>query len=126
MSDKSSTLDGLVSVKGYLKNGRPPEEVMIMEKAEIYGVSAVLFEASREGKPPVAQAFVFVSEEPADSPKFAETHRQLWSWGGVPLEPLRRKLLILSLLIAYLEARKVFEPDYFNKFKPGATQFLRF
>ena len=32
-----------------------------------------------------AFVFVFVSEEPADSPKFAETHRQLWSWGGVPL-----------------------------------------
>jgi len=238
MSDKSSTLDGLVSVKGYLNNGRPPEEVMIMEKAEIYGVSAVLFEASREGKPPVAQAFVFVSEGPADSPKFAETHRQLWSWGGVPLvyrvtpglvqlfrcahkadflfkgrkickphkiliiasniandrwwdielilngsfstdpwwdaerlcngtlwddpqtckeflsskaaaqktlineiqrlhhklnpkqtcngkEPLRRKLLILSLLIAYLDERKVFEPDYFSKFKSGATQFFQ-
>ncbi len=237
MSDKSSTLDGLVSVKGYLKNGRPPEEVMIMEKAENYGVNAVLFEASREGKPPIAQAFVFVSNEPADSPEFAETHRQLWSWGGVPLvyrvtpglvqlfrcahkadflskgkkickphkilkiaaniandrlwdieqilngsfstdpwwdaerlcngtlwddpqtckellsskvaaqktlineiqrlhhklnpkrttndkEPLRRKLLILSLLIAYLDARKVFEPDYFSKFKSGATQFF--
>ena len=37
---------------------------------------------------------------------------------------LRRKLLILSLLIAYLEARGVFTPDYFGQFRLGATKFF--
>ncbi len=39
-------------------------------------------------------------------------------------KPLRRRLLILSLLIAYLEARKVFEADYFARFQKGATKFF--
>lgn len=37
---------------------------------------------------------------------------------------LRRRLLILSLLIAYLEERGVLEPDYFGGFVPGATRFF--
>lgn len=37
---------------------------------------------------------------------------------------LRRRLLILSLLIAYLEERGVLEVDYFGRFKPGATRFF--
>lgn len=39
-------------------------------------------------------------------------------------EPLMRKLLILSLLIAYLEARGVLLPSYFSQFLPGATRFF--
>lgn len=38
--------------------------------------------------------------------------------------PLRRKLLILSVLIKYLEARKVFEDDFFGKYLRGATCFF--
>ncbi len=38
--------------------------------------------------------------------------------------PLRRKLLILSVLIAYLEARKVFEDGFFCRFLPNATRFF--
>ena len=37
---------------------------------------------------------------------------------------LRRKLLILSLLIAYLEEREVLRPDYFDKFLKGASKFF--
>lgn len=39
---------------------------------------------------------------------------------------LRRRLLIISLLIAYLEDRQVFklEPDFFTRFKPGAEKFF--
>jgi hypothetical protein len=213
------TVDGLVSVEGYRKDGKPPEEVAIMEKAEDYGATAVFFEAGRDGKPPLAQAFVFVSDGPARDQSFARLHQRLWSWGGVPLlyrktpglvqlfrcahkadfeshgkivfkphatldlaarisndpwwdaerirngtlwddpevcktllsgrqaaqkalikeikllhedldkegilpKPLRRKLLILSLLIAYLEARKVFEADYFACFRDKATKFF--
>jgi hypothetical protein len=218
-STGSATVDGLVSVKGYRRDGQPLEEVAIMEKADDYGATAVFFEAGRDGRPPLAQAFVFVSDGPAHDQGFAGLHRRLWSWGGVPLvyrvtqglvqlfrcahradfelhgeivfkpyktlklaahiandpwwdaerirngtlwddpdvcknllsgrlaaqktlikefkllhedldkegilpRPLRRKLLILSLLIAYLEARKVFEADYFDHFRTGAMKFF--
>jgi hypothetical protein len=213
-------VDGLVFVKGYCKDGQPPDEVAIMEKAQDYGATAVFFEAGRDGRPALAQALVFVSDGPARDPSFARLHQRLWSWGGVPLvyrvtpglvqlfrcahradfeskgelvfkpykklklasqiandpwwdaerirngtlwddpevcktfmsanraasktlieevrllhedlekkgvlpKPLRRKLLILSILIAYLEARKVFEDDYFARFLPGATKFFK-
>jgi hypothetical protein len=222
-------VDGLVSVRDYHPEGRPPEEAAMMEKAAAYGANAVFFEAGRNGRPPKAQAFIFVSEGPEDSPEFAEMHKRLWSWGGVPLlyrrtrglvqlfrcahrpdfysadgalicspvktlriasevsdarlweettldpwwdatrlrngtlwddpavskellsdrkaahkrlidavkdlyedlnekgvlrKHLRRKLLILSLLIAYLEARGVFLPGYFGQFLRGATKFF--
>lgn len=77
--------DGLVLVENYHPAGRPPEEVVIMEKAAAYGAHAVFFEASRQGHFGAPQAFVFVSDGPADDPAFAELHKRLWSWGGVPL-----------------------------------------
>jgi len=43
---------------------------------------------------------------------------------GILKKHLRRKLLILSLLIAYLEERGVLLPDYFGRFKSGATKFF--
>ena len=196
----------------------------MMEKAKAYGAHAVFFEAGRNDRPPVAQAFVFVSDGP--DPKFAELHKRLWSWGGVPLlyrktpglvqlfrcahkpdfvspngvtickpfkkirivktlgiasdissdpwwdaeqlrngtlwddtktcntllsakrsaykglidavkhlsdeldaqqilpKHLRRKLLILSLLIAYLEEREVFKDGYLGRFLRGASKFF--
>jgi hypothetical protein len=219
LGGSGAAVDGLISVKGYRKANRPPEEVAVMEKAEDYGATAVFFEAGRDGRPPLAQAFVFVSDGPAHDQTFAQLHQRLWSWGGVPLvyrkaggmiqlfrcahkadfeskgeivfkpyrtlnlaaqiandpwwdaerirngtlwdEPevckhlvsgrlaaqktlikevkllhenldqegvlpkaLRRKLLILSLLIAYLEARIVFEAGYFARFRDGATKFF--
>ncbi|RKF22745.1 SAM-dependent methyltransferase [Altericroceibacterium spongiae] len=215
------TIDGLIAVENYNHEGRPPEEVAIMEKALSYGARAVFFEAARHGRAPVAQAFVFdASDEPEDA-RFAELHKRLWSWGGVPLvyraargsiqlfrcahEPdfagpddipvcrpirtlligakiaeqdvwwnaarirngtiwddpdacklmlsaqkaahrtlveevralakqlserrllsarLRRRLLILSLLIAYLEERSVLLPADFGKAREGATRFF--
>lgn len=218
----STDVEGLVPVAGYQRDGRPPEEVVMMEKAEAFGAYAVFFEVGRNGRPPVAQAFVFVSDGSGDDRKFAELHKRLWSWGGVPLiyrktrglvqlfrcahkpdfvsadgeiickpfktlkiasaisagdawwdaarlrngtlwddpavckamlsaskaahkrlidavehlnaelneegilkKRLRRKLLILSLLIAYLEERGVLLPDYFGKFRKGATKFFQ-
>ncbi len=215
-----TAVDGLVPVEGFVKAGYTPEEVAIVEKAEFYGAQAVFFEAPRDGKPPVAQAFIYLSDGPIKDPDFPELHRKLWSWGGVPLvyrvtngivqlfrcahrpdfekdgkivfkpfktlkaaaqiandpwwdehrlrngtlwdepqackdllsgrysaqktlinavkelhrdlsaktnlpPPLQRKLLILSLLIAYLEARKVFEDDFFSRFLPGADAFFQ-
>ena len=213
-------VDGLVPVRGYQRAGRPPEEVAIMEKARDYGAHAVFFEAGRNDRPPVPQAFVFLSDGPADDPAFGALHQRLWSWGQVPLlyrktpglvqlfrcahkpdfvntagqivcnpvkilstaatiaadpwwdaarlrngtlwddphvsktllsahraahkrlidavrelhsdlneegilkKHLRRKLLILSLLIAYLEERGVFLPQYFGQFLVGATRFF--
>ena len=213
--------DGLIPVDGYVRDNRSPEEVAMMEKAAAYGAHSVFFEAGRNERPAVAQAFIFVDDGPENNPLFGEKHRQLWSWGGVPLiyrktpsvvqlfrcahapdfvsesgkelvcnpietlnlaaaisndpwwdaerlrngtiwddtqcckrllsakkaahkslieaikrlseelnaerilpEHLRRKLLILSLLIAYLEERGVFEADYFGRFLRGATSFF--
>jgi hypothetical protein len=82
---RASSVDGLVPVGGYNRDGRPPEEVAMMEKAEAYGAYAVFFEAGRNSRPSVAQALVFVSDGPADDPMFGELHRRLWSWGGIPL-----------------------------------------
>jgi hypothetical protein len=80
-----TAVDGLVPVKGYLRDGKPPEEVAMMEKAEEYGATAVFFEAGRDGRPPAAQAFIYVSDGPVRDKGFADLHRRLWSWGGVPL-----------------------------------------
>ena len=212
--------DGLIPVHDYDKAGRSPEEVAIMEKAGHYHANAVFFEASPEGKPPVAQAFIYRSNGPARDQEFAKLHQKLWSWGGVPLvyrvtpglvqlfrcahgpdfekkgeivtrpfktlklaaqiaddpwwdadrlrngtlwddpvvckkllsseraaqktlinavkelheelnaegilsQRLRRRLLILSVLIAYLEARKVFEDNFFSHFLRGADKFFQ-
>jgi N-6 DNA methylase len=217
----AEAVDGLVPVDGYQPDGHRPEEVEMMEKAAAYGAYAVFFEAGRNGRPAVAQAFVFVSDGPADDPEFGGLHQRLWSWGGVPLlyrktrglvqlfrcahkpdfvsakgeiickpiktlrlagaisndpwwdasrlrngtlwddaavcktmlsgpraahkrlidavkqlnnylnekgilkKHLRRRLLILSLLIAYLEERGVFLPGYFGQFLNGATKFFQ-
>lgn len=219
-AENSLPMDGLVQVRGYKHVGRPPEEVVMMEKASFYGAAAVFFEAARNEKPPVAQAFIYIADSPEDDSAFAETHQKLWSWGGVPLvyrklpgcvqlfrcahgpdfvsktgerecnpvktlilasavsadpwwdveqlrngvlwnnteacntllsaeksahrglikavkqlsdaltaegillKPLRRKLLILSLLIAYLEQREVFKDGYLGRFMPGANEFF--
>ncbi|RWB26425.1 MAG: SAM-dependent methyltransferase [Mesorhizobium sp.] len=56
-----------------------------MEKARDYGARAVFFEAARHGRAPVAQAFVFDVNTAPDDGDFAELHKRLWSWGGVPL-----------------------------------------
>ncbi|WP_320196564.1 HsdM family class I SAM-dependent methyltransferase (plasmid) [Agrobacterium rosae] len=213
-------VDGLVLVQGYRPYGRPPEEALMIEKARSYGAHSVFFEAGRNGRAPIAQAFVFISKDEADDAVFAELHKRLWSWGGVPLvyrklrgmvqlfrcahkadfitasgdlvcKPIKtlkiatkvsadpwwdetrlrngtlwddpevcrlmlsasksahrrlvdavkelhkdvlaeklldaalgRRLLILSLLIAYLEERGVLLPDFFAKFLPGAQRFF--
>lgn len=214
-------VDGLVRVADYVTDGRPPEEVLMMERAAAYGAYAVFFEAGAKERAGVAQAFIFLSDGPANAPEFAAVHKRLWSWGGVPLayrrtpglvqlfrcahrpdfvsstgdlickpvktlklavaidaqeawwdaerlrngtlwdDPtacklllsasksahrrlvdavehlqkslkasgllnasLRRRLLILSLLIAYLEERGALPADFFGQFRAGATRFF--
>lgn len=85
LGENDADVDGLVRVAGYLPDDRPPEEVVMMERAAAYGAYAVFFEAGVEDKPGVAQAFVFISDGPANDPEFAALHKRLWSWGGVPL-----------------------------------------
>jgi hypothetical protein len=213
-------VDGLIPVEGFDKSNAQPDVVTVMEKAKDYGAEAVFFEAGRNERPDIAQAFIFVSSGPEENDAFAGIHQRLWSWGGVPLayrvqpglvqlfrcahEPdflaadgtricnpfkqlriagrisndpwwredllrngtlwddskvcsrllsaedaahhslfdeikqlyeglnekqllpahLRRKLLILSLMIAYLEERKVLLADYFESFLRGAEHFF--
>ena len=214
-------IDGLVRVENYDPRGRPPEEVAIIEKAFIYNAHSVFFEAGRNGRAPTPQAFVYVSKHGTDDKEFAQLHKRLWSWGGVPLlyrktpgqiqlfrcahdpdfisehgtpvcnpfkilhigsriaeqdawwdagrirngtlwddphacrlmlsarrgahrklvevvrslhlelstkrvltKQLRRRLLILSLLIAYLEERKVLTSEFFSGFHPDASRFF--
>jgi len=220
VADSHAVVDGLVPVQGYDNTDRLPEEVAIMEKAESYLADAVFFQAPRDGKAPVAQAFLYRSDGPVRDPDFAELHKRLWSWGGVPLvyrftpglvqlfrcahrpdferggkivfkpietlelaskiakdpwwnaellragtlwddpavckhllsstyaaqktlinavkdlhqeldkenilsKPLGRRLLILSVLIAYLEQRGVFEDNFFARFLPDANKFFQ-
>jgi methylase of polypeptide subunit release factors len=205
----------------------PSDERILLEKAKHYGASHVFFRR-RDGRARVAEALVFddaSSDGTRTDDDFAILHRQLWSWGAVPLvyrrlpgrvdifrcghEPdfdtgrekpkyavydfietagdisrqlegkpwwdlrrlsngtlwddktiaekflsdasahktllrnvesldkqladesriagkLRRRLLIISLLVAYLEDRKVFnlEPDFFKRFKRDAEKFF--
>jgi hypothetical protein len=217
-------VSGLIAVNGYQNVSLAPEAIAIMEKAKAYEAQYVFFEAGRHGRPPIAQALVFISDGPVADAQFAALHKRLWSWGGVPLvyrktaglvqlfrcahqpdfehkgkivfkpfevlnlasniatevaahpwwdaerlhngtlwddpqvckqllsnkqaaqktlinavrdlheglqhrsilpKPLRRRLLILSILIAYLEARGVFEEDFFAQFKRSATNFFQ-
>ncbi len=217
--DKGIVADGIVTVETFSKAKQLPEVVAVMEKAKHYKADGVFFEAPRDGKPPVAQAFIYRENGKAQGEDFEKLHQRLWSWGGVPLvyrvtpglvqlfrcahgpdfekdgkiilkpfkilkaagkiscdpwwdavrlrsgtlwdEPevckqllsskqaaqktlinavkelhrdldekgilpkaLRRKLLILSLVIKYLEERKVFEDGFFGRFRKNAKEFF--
>lgn len=77
--------EGLIAVDGFDPLGQMPDVVAIIERAQSYGARAVLFEAQRHGRAPVAQAFIFNQQDHSDDAEFAELHKRLWSWGGVPL-----------------------------------------
>ena len=77
--------EGLVIVQGYQPAGRPPIEVIAIEKAAEYGAQAVFFEAGTPAHPGAPQALIFLSDGPANDLGFAALHKRLWSWGGVPL-----------------------------------------
>src|ERR1039458_7551798 len=80
-ASRGAAVDGLVLVAGYERYGRPPEEVAMMEKAEAYGAHSVFFEVGRNGRPPVAQAFVYLSDASPNDTEFAELHKRLWKIG---------------------------------------------
>lgn len=54
----------------------------------------------------------------------AELHRKLRA-SGLLNHSLQRRLLVLSLLIAYLEERGALPPGYFGQFRPNATRFFQ-
>jgi hypothetical protein len=211
--------EGICPVKGYSPEGRPPDEVAIVEKARLYGADAVFFQREQGGQRITPQALIYGPGSVSDDQEFASLHRKLWSWGGVPIvyrrtpgllqlfrcahqpdflvngklrcnpirqlalatqidsdpwwdeerirsgalwddpevcklllsnqkaahkslfdafrrlsdaldaerilpKGLRRRLLILSLLIAYLEQRGVFPENFFAAFLPGASRFF--
>ena len=78
-------VEGLVPVASFDREGQNPDVVAMIERAASYGARAVFFEAQRQGRAPVAQAFVFDTKDHPDDETFAELHKRLWSWGGVPL-----------------------------------------
>ena len=86
---KGIVADGIVSVDQFFKQGvlseKFPEAVVVMEKARLYKADGVFFEASRDGKPPVAQAFIYREGGAVRAEDFPKLHQRLWSWGGVPL-----------------------------------------
>ena len=220
--DQRSPVDGLVQVEDYDPFERPPEEVVVMEHARTYKAHSVFFQAERDGRAPTPQAFVYVSKDGQDDEEFADLHKRLWSWGGVPLlyrnvpgqiqlfrcahgpdfvradgtqvccpfktletgsriaaveswwdarqirngtlwddpsvcrqmlsarvgahrklvevirslyvllndkkllsEHLRQRLLVLSILIAYLEERRVLQANFFGQFLAGASRFFQ-
>lgn len=113
------SVDGLVSVADFDASGRMPEEVLAVEHARKYGADAVFFEAPQNDSPPVAQAFIFINHDgPAEDPEFAETHKRLWSWGGVPLVYRATKGLVQLFRCAH---RADFEVDGQVAFKPFKT-----
>ena len=83
--DLPSATDGLIHVEDYNPIGRPPEEVAVLNRARTYEAHSVFFEAGRNGRAPTPQAFLYVSNDGSDNERFAQLHKRLWSWGGVPL-----------------------------------------
>lgn len=106
--DSAAQVKGLLPVCGYQNDGRPPEEVAIMEKAAEYGADAVFFELEQYGRRASAQAFIYGTDTLANDQDFAECHRKLWSWGGVPLV-YRRTPGLLQLF------RCAHRPDFLAK-----------
>tara|TARA_R110001606_G_scaffold233942_1_gene381573 strand:+ start:67328 stop:70192 length:2865 start_codon:yes stop_codon:yes gene_type:complete len=84
-NEERAPVDGLVLVEDFVPGDRTPEEVAVMEKAAACGARAVFFEAPRNERAPVAQAFIFDQQDGFDEETFPEIHKRLWSWGGVPL-----------------------------------------
>lgn len=217
------SVPGLVAVSG-AREGLAPEQVEVLERAGAYGANYVFFRDSDSSGASTAEALVYLQDDLSEA-EFAELHRRLWSWGGVPLvfrarlgrvdllrcrhrpdflkqggdlryrafktldlltdidravkldvwwdseclatgslwddpqvctdfisedksahrglilaiegldgqldlqrnlmrRPVRRRLLVLTLLIAYLEDRGVLEESFFARHKRGATRFF--
>lgn len=88
VDDGNAKVEGLLSVRDFVASQRiSPQVVSVMEKAAAHGADAVFFQAGEKGDAPIAQAFVYRHDavDACSNEQFAERHRKLWSWGGVPL-----------------------------------------
>src|SRR5258708_30797915 len=72
-------VDGLIRVDDFVTTSQTPEVVAVVEKAHRYGAHSVFFEAARNGRAPVAQAFIFLVAGGLDDAAFAQLHKRLWS-----------------------------------------------
>ena len=88
--DAGSGIDGLVAVAGEAWRGADPAQVTVMETAARYGADYVFFRAPSATHPAIAEALVYVDDALSDE-EFAQLHRRLWSWGGVPLVYRKRR-----------------------------------
>jgi len=78
-------VEGLISVNDFNVEEHSPDTVAVIERAKSYGARAVFFEAQRHGRAPLPQAFIFEADKNQSDESFAQLHKRLWSWGGVPL-----------------------------------------
>jgi len=83
-ASSARSVDGLVPVTDYSGVGRPTNSQSWRKRGSTARIQFFL-RLPRDDRPPIAQAFVFVPDSPANDDDFAELHRRLWSWGGVPL-----------------------------------------
>ncbi len=75
---------GLVAVAGTPREALAPEQVEVLERARTYGAHYVFFRDSDASGASTAEALVYI-QDPLTDQEFAQLHRRLWSWGGVPL-----------------------------------------
>jgi SAM-dependent methyltransferase len=78
-----SGVDGLIALAGDGWRRAEPGRYEVLERAAEYGADFVFFREV-DGRPPAAQALVYVDDARSDE-AFAELHRRLWNWGAVPL-----------------------------------------
>ncbi len=115
-SAKNPAAGGILAVDSYSRSDLLPEEVVVMEKAVHYRADAVLFETRRDGQPAVPQAFIYKAKGNESEHDFAELHRRLWSWGGVPI--------VYRVTIGKIEMfRCAHKPDFQSKKGPTYNPF---
>ncbi|MCY0985779.1 N-6 DNA methylase [Nannocystis sp. ILAH1] len=100
------SIDGLVSLAGDAWRQAGPGQYEVLERARHYGADFVFFR-ELSGRPPVAQALVYVEDRLTDE-AFAELHRRLWNWGAVPLVYRKRGARVDLLRCAHA-------PDFLGK-----------
>lgn len=107
---------GLVAVRDGAWRGGDPAQVTVLEKAGQYGADYVFFRETAAGQAPIAEALVYVDDGLGDD-AFAEVHRRLWSWGGVPLVYRKSRGRVDLLRCAHT-------PDFVGK--DGRTRYHAF
>jgi hypothetical protein len=95
-----SLVPGLIAAVGADRSDLAPEQIAVLERAAAYGADYVFFRAATEAQPAAAEALIFI-DDPLSDDAFAELHRRLWSWGGVPLILRKRRARVDLLRCAH-------------------------